>query len=277
MVDAFHDPMKFAPLAFALVFAASTHVAHASPPARPLAATGSLRAGGESEEQIDAFARVVVAETDLRSGPGVSHRVIHRAKRGDTFLVEGREGTGFWLQIVLDDGRVAYVLGDTVEPVAVDPDADDGPSKPGFFAPPALQEARAGFALTGGINDRNGYVELKPALVLAPAIAFEPYFGLALHDEGRRLIYGAGGTLNLAPDWAIAPYVHIGLGGVSEQPKQEFLKPDRSFFHARAGGGLLVSLRWRILLRLEATNMVFFDEDSYRNVQTYLAGLGTYF
>jgi hypothetical protein len=239
----------------------------------PLAATMP----SAQEEEIDAFARVIVAETELRSGPGISHRVIYRATRGETFLVEGREGSGYWLQVVLADGRVAFVLGDTVEPVAVDPDADDGPSKPGFFAPPALQEARAGFALVGGLNDGDGYVEMKPALVLAPAIAFEPYIGLALHGEGRRLIYGAGGTLNLAPDWAIAPYVHIGAGGVHEEPKDEFVREDRKLFHARAGGGLLVSLRWRILLRLEATNSIWFTEDTHENVQTYIGGLGTYF
>jgi hypothetical protein len=259
----------------ATLLAASTTVAAASamPRVPPLAATMPAT----EEEEIDAFARVIVAETELRSGPGVSHRVIYRATRGETFLVEGREGAGYWLQVVLADGRVAFVLGDTVEPVAVDPDADDGPSKPGFFAPPALQEARAGFALAGGVNDGDGYVEMKPALVLAPAIAFEPYIGLAMHSLGRRLIYGAGGTLNLAPDWAIAPYVHIGAGGVHEFPKGEFIPPERKLFHARAGGGLLVSLRWRILVRLEATNMIWFTEDTHQNVQTYLAGLGTYF
>ncbi|HEY6557123.1 MAG TPA: SH3 domain-containing protein [Polyangiaceae bacterium] len=231
----------------------------------------------EDPEEVDAFARVIVAETELRSGPGVSHRVIYRAERGETLLIENREGAGFWLQVTLPDGRMGYVLGDTVEPLAVDPDADDAPSKPGFFAPPALQEARGGLALTGGVNDGDGYVELKPALVLAPAIAIEPYIGLALHSEGQRIIYGAGGTLNLAPDWAIAPFVHIGAGGMREEPKDEFIRSARSTFHARAGGGLLVSLRWRILLRLEATNMVLFTSDSYDNVQTYLGGLGSYF
>jgi hypothetical protein len=38
-----------------------------------------------------------------------------------------------------------------------------------------------------------------------------------------------------------------------------------------------VSLRWRIILRLEATHTVLFDADSYDNVQSYVAGLGSYF
>lgn len=231
-----------------------------------------------ADEAEDAFARVVVAETDLRSGPGVSHRVIYHAHRGETFLIQTRETAGFWLQVAMADGRTAYVLGDTVEAVAVSEDAPDAPAKPGFFAPPALQEAHAGFALLAGAYDRDGYVELKPAYVLAPAIAIEPFIGLALKTDSRRVVYGVSGTLNLAPDWAIAPFFTLGAGGMHESPKDEQgVRHPSSWFQARAGGGVLVSLRWRVLFRLEATNMVLYKEDAYQNVQTYLGGLGTYF
>lgn len=240
-----------------------------------LGLAASARAADDEDE--DAFAKVVAAEAELRSGPGVSHRVIYRAQRGETFLIEGREGTGYWLKVVLPDGRVGYVLGDTVERVAAGPDAPEGAVKPGFFAPPALQTARGGFALMGGVFDRDGYVEVRPALVLAPAIAIEPYAGLALQRDSRRFLYGIGGTLNLMPDWAIAPFVHIGGGGMHETPNDQFVRSEANFFHARAGGGFLISLRLRLLLRLEANNTILFTEDSYKNVQTYYGGLGTYF
>jgi uncharacterized protein YgiM (DUF1202 family) len=238
-----------------------------------LFAAGSARAAEDDE----AFARVIVAETELRSGPGVSHRVIQRARRGEAFAIEQRETSAFWLQVLLPDGRTAYVLGDTVEAVSASEETRDAPGRPGLFAPPALQEARGGFALMGGVYDLDGYAELRPALVLAPAIALEPYVGIALMDDSRRLVYGLAGTLNLAPDWAIAPYVTLGAGGVHENPKDEFVERDRSWFHARAGGGFLISLRLRILVRLEATNFVLFTEDDYENVQSYIGGLGTYF
>jgi uncharacterized protein YgiM (DUF1202 family) len=232
-------------------------------------------ARAESEE--DAYARVVVAEAELRAGPGVSHRVIYRAPRGDTFLISTRETAGFWLQVTLPDGRVAYVLGDTVEPVAADEDSAEAARKPGFFAPPALQDANAGFAMMAGVYDGSGYVELRPGWVIAPAIALEPYVGLALQDDSRRIIYGGAGTLNLLPDKALAPFVTIGCGGMYENPKDEFVRPARKWFHARAGGGILLSLRFRVSVRLEAANMVLFAEDDYENVQSYAAGLGTYF
>lgn len=228
-------------------------------------------------EEPNAFARVIVGETALRAGPGVAHRVIHYAKRGDTFFIQGREGSGFWLEVVMADGRVGYVLGDTVETIAVDPEADEGPQKPGVFAPPALEEAHGGFTMMGGIFDGDGYMEIRPQWIIGPAIAFEPYLGVALQRDARRLIYGAAGTLNWAPDWPVAPFVTIGVGGVREVPRDEFVQSDRKSFHARAGGGVLISLRWRILFRLEAANAIFFTEDSYTNAQNYMGGLGTYF
>jgi uncharacterized protein YgiM (DUF1202 family) len=237
---------------------------------------GSRPAFGAAPDE-DTYARVVVAEAELRSGPGVSHRVIYRAPRGEIFLVETRETAGFWLQVTLPDGRTAYVLGDVVERVAASDDAPEARRKPGFFAPPALQDARGGFALLAGVYDGDGYAELRPALVIAPAIALEPYIGVALQRDSRRLIYGGAGTLNLMPDYSIAPFVSLALGGMHENPKDEVVREERRWFHARAGGGLLISLRFRVSLRLEASNMVLFQEDDYQNVQSYLAGLGTYF
>jgi N-acetylmuramoyl-L-alanine amidase len=47
--------------------------------------------------------------TNLRSGPGLDFGVISRVNQGDTFDVIGTEGE--WFQIVLDDGKTAYVAG----------------------------------------------------------------------------------------------------------------------------------------------------------------------
>lgn len=242
------------------------------------ALTGSVLVAGPARA-AEVFARIVVAETDLRAGPGIAHRVIHRAQRGEAFLVESRETKAFWLRVSLPDGRVAYVLGDTVETLSIEDGAETAPGTGTgkVFAPPALQHARAGFALMAGIYGRNGYAEFRPAWILAPALAFEPYVGVALESDSRRVVYGAAGTLNVAPDWPIAPFFQIGLGGVLEDPKEEFIREERRWFHARAGGGLLISFKLRILVRLELSNFAVFSEDSYENTQAFLGGLGTYF
>lgn len=230
-----------------------------------------------ADGEEDVFARVVVAETDLRAGPGVSYRVITRARRGDTFLVETRETSGYWMEVSLPDGRRAFVLGDTVQAIAIDEDAPGAPSKPGLFAPPALEDARGGLALMGGVYDGSGFAEVRPAIVIAPSIAFEPYAGLALEPDSRRILYGGAFALNIAPDWAVAPFFLLGAGGMIEQPKDELIRKERNWFTGRVGAGLLVSLRFRLLLRLEFSDFVMFTEDRYRNVQSYSGGLGSYF
>lgn len=235
-------------------------------------------------EQVDAFARVVVEETMLRSGPGISHRVVYVAHRGETFIVESRKGSGFWLKVVMPDGRSGWVLGETVQPMAVSANATDRPSTPGFFAPPPLAEARGGLAILGGVLDErsrgvsNGYLELRPALVLAPTIGFEPYVGMALTQNGNELLYGGAVSLHFAPDWAIEPYATIGLGGLSTFPNvDQFIMRRETVWAARAGAGFLLALRMRILVRVEASNLTLFTEDSYRNAQIYQGGLGVYF
>jgi uncharacterized protein YgiM (DUF1202 family) len=245
--------------------------------AASLSATLLFAAVAAAEDDKDVFARVVVGETELRAGPGISYRVIHRARRGDAFLIETRETSDYWLEVLLPDGRTAYVLGDTVEAVAVDQEDANAPRKPGLFAPPALEDANAGLALMGGVFDADGYTEARPAWVIAPAIAFEPYVGLALQADSRRILYGGAFALNVAPDWAIAPFMVLGVGGMSENPKEENIRLERSWFHARVGGGFLVSLRFRLLLRAEFSNFALFTEDRYENVQSYVGGLGSYF
>jgi hypothetical protein len=154
----------------------------------------------------------------------------------------------------------------------------DAPGAPGVFAPPPLGSAYGGLAMTGGVFDGSGYAEIKPALVLTRSLSLEPYLGLVMSSAGRSLLYGGAATVNLAPDFALAPYLSLGAGGFSTLPNDDaFVLRRETLFHARVGGGLLVSLRWRITLRLEATNTLLFDASAYRNAQSYVGGLGSYF
>jgi hypothetical protein len=232
----------------------------------------------ELDEQLDTVARITSSSSELRAGPGLSYRIIERAERGQTFFVQGREPTGFWLRVYLPDGRTAYLLGDTADTMLASDAGGDAPSAPGVFAPPPLASAKGGLAMTGGVFDGNGYAELKPALVLTRALSLEPYVGLVMSSSGRSVLYGGGVTVNLAPDFALAPYLSLGGGGFSTMPNDDaFVLHRETLFHARVGGGLLVSLRWRIILRLEATNTVLFDASRYQNAQSYVGGLGSYF
>lgn len=240
-----------------------------------------------ADEEVQAFARVVVDATDLRTGPGVSFRIIHTAKRGETFALDGRQGGGYWLRVLMPDGRVAYVVGEHIQPFAVKPGDEGAPSRPGLFAPPPLGGSRGGFAMVGGllnvqIADRSfkqfGYLEIRPQLVLDKTFSIEGFFGDGLTADGALLLYGGGPTVHLFPTWIVSPFLGLGAGGISVIPNGDsFVLKKEDRFLLRAGGGLLFALRGRILVRLEVTNFTIFSADSYRNGQTFAGGLGVYF
>ncbi len=245
----------------------------------PLAA----RAGDDP----DAFARVVVDSAELRTGAGVSSRVIYVARRGETFAIEGRPGAGFWLRVLLADGRTAYVLGDEVQPFSVAPGEPGAPSRPGLFSPPPLVGSRGGLALVGGMLSipvatgavqRFGYVEARPSLVLHETVALEGFVGDGLTSDGAQLLYGGGVAVYLAPRWVVCPFVGLFAGGLSVvRNPDSFVLKSEDLYLARAGGGVLFALRNRILVRLEATNLSLFSAETYKNAQTYSGGLGVYF
>lgn len=251
------------------------------------AASVAHAADDPAGEAVDAYARIVVDSADLRTGPGVSFRVIYTAKRGETFAVDGRQGNGFWLRVLLPDGRRAYAMGEQVEPFSVKDGEDKGVSRPGFFAPPPLTGAHAGLALMAGVlhipiadgtTRWYGYVEARPQLVLDPTLSLEAFVGDGLTADGAQLIYGGGATIYLFPRWALCPFLGLGVGGLSVFPNADsFVLRRTDSFVARAGGGFLFALRNRILVRLEATNMTVFTPDSYANAQTITGGLGVYF
>jgi uncharacterized protein YgiM (DUF1202 family) len=244
---------------------------------------GHARADSQ-EDHAEAFARVVVDSADLRTGPGVSFRIIYSARRGETFALDGRQGGGFWLRLLLPDGRRAYAMGEQVEPFAV---SNNEFKRPGIFAPPPLEGSHGGFAITGGMLSipilngkiqQFGYMEIRPQIVLDKTFAIEGFVGDGLTSDGAQLFYGAMLTVYLFPKWALCPFLSLGGGGLSVLPKSDsFVLQREDLFLARAGGGFLFALRNRILVRIEASNMTLFLADSFQNAQTVTGGFGVYF
>ncbi|MBV9945983.1 MAG: hypothetical protein JOZ69_03955 [Myxococcales bacterium] len=251
-----------------------------------LASPAKAAEPAESQEP-QAFARVIVDAAELRTGPGVSYRVVYLAHRGETLAIDGRPSAGFWLRVILPDGRIAYMLGDEAQPFAVTPGEPGAPSRPGLFAPPPLVGSRGGLALVGGVLSipvasgavqRFGYVEARPSLVLHETVALEAFVGDGLTSDGAQVLYGGGVSVYLAPRWIVCPFVGLFAGGISVLPNPDsFVLKREDLYLARAGGGVLFALRNRILVRLEATELSLFSADTYKNAQTYSGGLGVYF
>jgi hypothetical protein len=234
-----------------------------------------------------AFARITVDAADLRTGPGVSFRVIYTAHRGETLALDGRPGTGFWLRVILPDGRTAYALGDELQTFAVDSREKGAPSRPGVLAPPPLAGARGGLAILGGAAyvpletggmRAYGYIEARPSLVLDRTISIDGFVGDVLTSNGKEVLYGVSTSVYFAPSWPLCPFLDLGGGGMSVFPNSDsFVLQRADYYLARAGGGLLLAFRTRIMVRLEATNLTIFNAQTYKNAQTFAGGLGVYF
>ncbi len=256
-----------------------------------LVATGLVfaqeRAALAVDEEPQAFARILTDEAELRAGPGISHRVIETLKRGETIALDGRANTGFWLKVILEDGRTAYVLGEQVETFAVKPGSPDAPSRPGFFAPPPLAGSHGGLAIMGGLLQVPvaaggvkgfGYMEARPSVVVGPSLTLEGFIAEALTADGSQLFYGAGVSVHFAPNWPVCPYLTAGGGRLNVIPQTDsFVLKKEDFYVGRAGGGILLALRGRILTRFEVTNMSLLTSSSFKNAQTYSGGFGVYF
>jgi hypothetical protein len=255
----------------------------------PLAALASplCTASVAEAEEPEAFARVTVDAAELRSGPGVSFRVIYTAHRGETLALDGRPGTGFWLRVILADGRTAYALGDELQTFAVDPNDKSAPSRPGVLAPPPLTGSRAGLAILGGAAyvpletggmHAYGYIEARPSIVVDRTVTLDAFVGDVLTSNGSEVLYGGGASIYIAPTWPVCPYLELGGGGFSVFPNSDsFVLKRADYYLARAGGGFLLAFRSRILVRFEVTNLTLFNAQSYTNAQTFAGGLGVYF
>src|SRR4029079_16048584 len=96
------------------------------------------------------------------------------------------------------------------------------------------------------------------------------FVGDALTSDGSQFMYGGGGTIHFAPRLPVCPFLGIAAGGLSVYPNADsFVLKREDLYLARAGGGLLMALRGRILVRLEATTLSLFGADPSRNPRTY--------
>ena len=221
-------------------------------------------------------------------GPACATASSTSAHRGETFALDGRPGAGFWLRVLLPDGRTAYALGDEVQPFAVNPNDEGAPVASGLLrAAAARGVARRARPRRAGCS-----ASRSPAAPCSASAtsrrgrrssctrrsALEGFVGDGLTSDGTQLLYGGGVAIYLAPSWPVCPFVGLFGGGLSVLPNADsFVLKREDLYVARAGGGILLALRNRILVRLEATNLSLFTADSYKNAQTYAGGLGVYF
>jgi hypothetical protein len=247
----------------------------------PLAIVAALSSHADAEPYL----RVIAAKTEVRSGPGPSYREIYIAERNQVFQVLERGTQGYWFKIELDDGTSGWILGDTVFPFEVGPEEEPGvftrmgrSIKRTFLGPSPSPYADVGLSFSAGVLDKEGVFILRPSWLIDPYWALEGFAGLSPRSEKDIYLGGLAFVLRLAPGAVLGPYASIGLGAAHIRPKADnFVDVKETIMALSAGGGLEITFKKQITLRLDARNWKLFDENKSSLGQEYTGGLAIFF
>jgi hypothetical protein len=241
--------------------------------------------GSAGRAEAEAYLRVIAQKASVHTGPGPSYREVYVAERDEVFTVLARGTRDFWFKIELEDGTNGWILGDLVHPFEVGPPGDLGvftrmgrAIRGAILGPSPSPYADVGLSFSAGILDREGVFLLRPSWLIDPYWALEGFGGLSPRSEKDIFLSGLGFVLRLAPGAVIGPYVSLGLGAAYIRPKADnFVDEKETLMALGAGGGLEITFKKQITLRIDARNWSLFDENKANNGQEYSGGLAIFF
>jgi Outer membrane protein beta-barrel domain len=205
------------------------------------------------------------------------------------FTVLERGTKGYWFKIELDDGTSGWILGDQVYPFEVGEESEPGALtrmgraiKHAILGPSPAPYANVGLSFSAGLLKSDGMYLLRPSWLVDPYWAIEGFAGLSPQSDKDIFLAGLGFVLRLAPGAVIGPYVSIGLGAAylrakEDDPVAQMTVGNKTDMALGAGGGLEITFKKQITVRLDARNWTLFDQNSSDNGQEYSAGLAIFF
>jgi Bacterial SH3 domain len=233
----------------------------------------------------DAFVRIVAQSAPVHTGPGASYREIYIAERGEVLQAVERGTRDFWYRVVLEDGTTGWILGELVFPFEVVEDGTPGlltrmgrAIAGAIIGPSPVPSSDVEISFSAGILDREGVFLLRPSWMLDPYLAIEAMAGISPRADKDLFLAGVGLCLRLAPGAVIGPYGSLSVGAAHVRPKADNFVDDRETLMAlAAGGGIEITLRKQITVRIDVRNWTLFDQDKSSNGQEYSAGLAIFF
>ncbi|HEY1554885.1 MAG TPA: SH3 domain-containing protein [Kofleriaceae bacterium] len=233
----------------------------------------------------EAYLRVIAQKAPVHSGPGNGYREIAVVERNQVFEVVERSTKDYWFKIELDDGTSGWILGDVVYPFEVGEEEEPGvftrmgrAIKRAILGPPPIPYASAGLAFSAGFLQGEGVYILRPSWLIDPYWALEGFAGLSPRSDKEIYLGGLAFVLRLAPGAVIGPYASLGLGAAYISPAAtNYVDPRETLMALGAGGGLEITFKKQITLRIDARNWTLFNENHSQNGQEYSAGLAIFF
>jgi hypothetical protein len=249
------------------------------------AALGLVAALAPADAGAEAFLRVIAQRAPVHSGPSASYREVYFADRGQVFQVLERGTRDYWFKVELDDGTSGWILGDLVFPFEVGPPGEDGvftrigsAIKGAILGPSPVGYASVGLSFSAGVLDKEGMYLLRPSWLIDPYWAIEGFAGLSPRSEKDIFLGGLGFVLRLVPGAVIGPYASLSTGAAHIRPKLDnFVDKTETLMALGAGGGVEITFKKQITLRLDARNWSLFDQNHASNGQEYSGGLAIFF
>jgi len=247
-----------------------------------LLALGLFSAG---RAEAEAYLRVIAQKAPVHSGPSGSYREVFIAERGQVFQVLERGTRDYWFKVELEDGTNGWILGDMVYPFEVGPAGEDGvftrmgkAIKTTILGPSPVGNANVGLSFSAGLLDKEGLYLLRPSWLIDPYWAIEGFAGLSPRAEKDVFLGGLGFVLRLIPGAVVGPYASIGLGAAHIRPKADnYVDPEETLMALGAGGGLEITFKKQITLRLDVRNWSLFNQNHANSGQEYSGGLAIFF
>lgn len=242
-------------------------------------------AAASTDAAAEAYLRVLAQKTPVHSGPGGNYREVYIAERGQVFQILERGSRDYWFKVELEDGTSGWILGDVVTPFEVGPDSEAGvfvrmgrAIKGAILGPSPVTSAHVGLSFSAGVLDEEGMYLLRPSYLIDPYWAIEGFAGLSPRSNKDVFLGGLGFVLRLAPGAVIGPYASVGVGAAHIRPKEDnFVDPKETLMALGAGGGIEITFKKQITVRLDARNWSLFNENHANNGQEYSGGLAIFF
>jgi opacity protein-like surface antigen len=245
----------------------------------------ALLAASTTVASAEAYLRVIAQKASVHSGPGNGYREVAVANRNQVFEVLERGTNGYWFKVELDDGTSGWIVGDVVYPFEVGEEEQPGAFasmgiaiKRAILGPSPVAYANFGMSFSSGLLEGEGVYILRPSWIIDPYWALEGFAGLSPRSEKDIYLGGLAFVLRLAPGAVIGPYASIGLGVAHISPKADnYVDARENLMALGAGGGLEITMKKQITVRLDVRNWSLFNQNHANNGQEYTGGLAIFF